>query len=109
MNKHQGTILDRAMAARGWDPADDPHSLLVKYPKARAQPICYCLPPEKGRLGGMVPAVDLENRRVVCRSCLKTISDSCGRRNVVHLRGLLKAYAKNPQNVDWDSIQDLLL
>ena len=50
-------------------------------------------------------AIDLENRLVVCRSCLKTISDSCGR-NVVHLRGLLKA---KDGYVDWESIPDLLL
>ena len=94
------------MAAHGWNPTDDPGSLLIKYPKQRAEPICYCLPPQKNMLGGMVPAIDLENRRVVCRSCQKTISDSCGRRNVVHLRGLLKA---KDGHVDWESIPDLLL
>jgi hypothetical protein len=80
--------------------------LLVKYPAPKAAPICYCPVLPKTQLGGMVPAIDLESRRVVCRSCQKTISDSCGRRSVVHLRGLLKA---KDGHVDWESIRDLLL
>lgn len=100
-----GSILDRP----GYDPELDPHNLCRPMGKPKAERQCYCPVLRKNETGGMVPAVDLENRRVVCRTCRKRIPDSCGRRSVVHLRGLLKAEAKNPQNVDWDSIPDLIL
>ena len=108
-NRAGGTILDDAMQARGWDPADDPGSLLVKMPEPKAERQCYCPVLPKNMAGGMQPAVDLENRKIVCRVCRKTIPRSCQRASVRHLRGLLDMDAKNPQNVDWESIPDLLL
>ena len=103
MNNPKGSILDR------FDSSLDPGNLCKPMLKPKAEPICYCQVLPKTQMGGMQPAIDLENRSVTCRSCLKRISDSCGRRSVVHLRGLLKADAKNPQNVDWESIRDLIL
>ena len=105
-NRAGGTILDDAMAARGWNPADDPGSLLVKYPQAKSEPICYCPVLPKNQIGGMVPAIDLKERRIACRVCGKTIPKSCGRASVRHLRGLLNA---KPEHVDFSAIPDLLL
>ena len=105
-NREGGTILDAAMANKGWDKVTDPHSLLVKMPEPKQPPICHCQPAEKGRLGGMDPAIDREGSRVVCRTCLREIGPACKRRHVVHLRGLIALDQKNPQNVDWEDIKE---
>ena len=98
--KRIGCILDR------FDPALDPGNLIKPMGQPKQTPICHCQPPSVGRLGGMDPAIDREGSRVVCRTCLKQIGPACKRRNVVHLRGLIALDQKNPQNVDWDDIED---
>ena len=104
-NREGGTILDAAMANKGWDPSTDPHSLLVKMPVAKQPPICHCQPAEKGRLGGMDPAIDREGSRVVCRTCLREIGPACKRRHVVHLRGLIALDQKHPGMTDWADVE----
>ena len=106
MNNPKASILDGAIAARGWNREDDPGNVCIKYPKPKAEPICYCPVLPKTQLGGMVPAIDLKEHRIACRVCGKTIPQSCGRASVRHLRGLLNA---KPEHVDFDSIPDLLL
>ena len=100
MRNRQGMILDR------FDPNLDPGSLCVPMGKPKAPPICHCQPAQSGRLGGMVPAIDRERSRVVCRSCLKEIGPGCRRRQVVHLRGLIALDQKHPEHVDWDDVED---
>ena len=96
MRRRKGfTILDRA----GFDPADDPFDLCKPYRK-KHEPICHCRIPEKGRLGGMRPKMDLDTMQCRCAVCLKVIGPSCKRREVTHLRGLLKLLQTNPEMVD---------
>ena len=102
MNNPKTSILDGAIAARGWDPADDPQSLLIKYPKAKAEPICYCPPPQKARLGGMRPKIDLDAGVIRCATCLKEVGPACRTRAVTHLRGLLTLRDTKPDRFDLD-------
>ena len=97
-----GTIISDAMADKGWDQVQDPGSLLIKMPEPKAPPICHCPPPQKGQLGGMTPKMDLEAMECRCSVCLKVIGPSCRRREVTHLRGLLKLLQTNPSMVDLD-------
>ena len=105
-NRAGGTILDDAMQARGWNPADDPGSLLVKYPKPKTEPICHCPQPHKHRLGGMDPSIDLELGVIRCRTCLREIGPGCRTREVMWLRGLLKLSQTQPEHFDVASIPD---
>ena len=102
-NRAGGTILDDAMAARGWNPADDPGNIRIQYPKAKAEPICYCPVLPKNINGGMSPCIDLKGHRIACRVCGKTIPKSCGRASVRHLRRLLNSKL---EHVDWDDARD---
>ena len=101
-NRSGGTILDRP----GYDPELDPGNLCRPMGDPRAEPICHCPPAAKNRLGGMDPAIDRDNGKVVCKSCFKEIGPGCRRRHVVHLRGLLALDQKHPENVDWADIAD---
>ena len=101
-----GTIISQALAYRGVDPAQDPGSLLKPMGKVSAPPICHCLPPQKGRLGGMQPRMDLSTSEVRCATCMKVIGPSCRRREMVHLRGLLKLLETHPNMVDLDDARD---
>ena len=105
-NREGGTILDAAMANKGWDKVTDPHSLLVKMPEPKQPPICHCPPAEKGRLGGMTPRMDLETMECRCNTCRKVIGPACRRREVVHLRGLLKLLETHPEMVDLDDCRE---
>ena len=93
------SILDDVMKANGWDPADDPGSICLPYPKKR-EPICHCPVPQKNRLGGMRPRMDLKSMQCRCAVCMKVIGPGCKRREVTHLRGLLKLLQTNPEMVD---------
>lgn len=94
------------MACRGITAERDPGSLCDPLRPVKAPPSCSCPPPQRNRLGGQIPAVDLQQRLVVCRSCLKPIPATCKRRAVTHLRSLLLA---PDHQVDWASISDLLI
>ena len=95
MNNRSGSILDRP----GFDPADDPGSLCLPFRK-KHQPICHCPVPQKNRLGGMRPRMDLKSMQCRCAVCLKVIGPGCKRREVTHLRGLLKLLQTYPEMVD---------
>ena len=94
--RRDGNILDRI------DPELDPGSLLKPMGQPKAEPICHCLLPQKNQLGGMKPKMDLEAMEVRCGTCLKVIGPSCRRREVTHLRGLLKLKETHPEMVDLD-------
>ena len=51
--RNHPSILDRI------DPELDPGNLCQPMKQPKAEPICHCAPPEKGRLGGMSPVIDL--------------------------------------------------
>ena len=97
-----GTIIDAAMERKGWDRSTDPHNLCAPMPKPKAEPICHCLPRVANQLGGMTPKMDLETMECRCGVCLKVIGPACRRREVVHLRGLLKLLETHPEMVDLD-------
>lgn len=101
-----GTIIDAAMERKGWDRSTDPGSLLVRMPEPKQPPICHCQPPVVGRLGGMTPKLDLETMECRCNTCLKVIGPSCRRREVTHLRGLLKLLQNHPEMVDLDDCRE---
>ena len=100
-NREGGSILDRP----GFDPADDPGSLCLPFRK-KHEPICHCRVPEKGRLGGMTPKMDLSTMQCRCAVCLKVIGPSCKRREVTHLKGLLKLLQTHPGMVDLDDCRE---
>jgi hypothetical protein len=106
MNDPKASILDGAIAARGWNPADDPGNICIKYPKPKAAPICHCPQRQKGRLGGMDPSLDLDARVIRCRTCLREIGPGCRTREVMWLRGLLSLSETNPEHFDAESIPD---
>ncbi len=91
-----GCILDVV------DPSLDPGNISRPMAQPKAPPICHCAPPQKGQLGGMTPKMDLETMECRCAVCLKVIGPSCRRREVTHLRGLLKLLESNPSMVDLD-------
>ena len=100
------SILDFAMRKQGITPERDPHDLCTPLKAAAKEPECHCPAPQRNRLGGQHPLIDLERRQVVCGVCRKLIPASCRRRDVTHLRGLL---ALPDEAMDWESIPDLLL
>ena len=100
------SILDFAMRKQGITPERDPHDLCTPLKAAAKEPECHCPAPQRHRLGGQRPLIDLEAREVVCGTCLKRVTDSCKRREVQHLRSLLRL---RDEQLDLDSIRDLLL
>ena len=106
-NRAGGTILDDAMEARGWNREDDPGSLLVKYPKARADRQCHCPAKSKlNHLNGMKPMLDLEEEVIRCGHCFAPVGPGCRTREVMWLRGLLKLSQTQPEHFDAASIPD---
>ena len=100
------SILDDAMRHQGITPDRDPGNISINLLPDRKQPECHCPAPQRHRLGGQRPLIDLEAREVVCGTCLKRVPDSCRRREVTHLRSLLRL---RDEQLDLDSIRDLLL
>jgi len=99
-NRAGGSILDRI------DPELDPGNLCLPMGKPKTQPICHCPPMQKGRLGGMTPKMDLETMECRCSVCMKVVGPACRRREVVHLRGLLKLLETHPEMVDLDDCRE---
>ena len=102
----QPSILDDLNARHAWR-TRDPGTICLPLRAETREPECHCGPaPQKHRLGGQRPLIDLEAREVVCGTCLKRVPDSCRRREVQHLRSLLRL---RDEQLDLDSIRDLLL
>ena len=100
MNNPKASILDR------FDPALDPGTLTKPMGKPKAEPICHCAQPQKYRLGGMQPSLDLDAHVIRCRTCLREIGPGCRTREVMWLRGLLALSETNPEHFDAASIPD---
>lgn len=77
----------------------DPGNLTQRLKSAPPQPECHCPTPSKGMIGGQDPAIDLDRRVVVCRTCARDVPTDNRRRAVTHLRSLL---SHDPSHVDWD-------
>ena len=99
------SILDDLSARHAWR-TRDPGNVCLPLRAETREPECHCPAPQKHRLGGQRPLIDLEAREVVCGTCLKRVPDSCKRREVQHLRSLLRL---RDEQLDLDSIRDLLL
>ena len=99
------SILDDLDARYSWS-TRDPGNVCLPLKAAVKEPECHCPAPQRHRLGGQRPLIDLEAREVVCGTCLKHVPDSCRRREVQHLRSLLRL---RDEQLDLDSIRDLLL
>ena len=99
------SILEDLSVRHAW-PDTDPGHLCQPLRAKPAPPICNCPPPEKGRLGGMDPRMDLETMECRCATCLKVIGPGCRRRQVTHLRGLLKLLETHPGMVDLDDCRE---
>ena len=98
MTKRQGTILDSPRT----NPELDPGNLCLPMRQPKAEPICYCPPPQKARLGGMRPKIDLDAGVIRCATCLKEVGPACRTRAVTHLRGLLTLRDTKPEHFDLD-------
>ncbi len=94
------------MTEKGWDPADDPGSLLVKMPLPKAEPHCHCPPIQKARQGGMQPAIDLDAAVIRCKGCLREIGPACRTSAVRHLRGLLRLSQERPEHFHLEGCRD---
>ena len=81
----------------------DPGNLTQRLKSTPPPPECYCPAPSKGIFGGQDPAIDLERRVVICRTCQREVPANNRRRAVTHLRGLLSL---DPSVVDWDGCRD---
>ena len=107
MNNPKASILDGAAAARGWDPADDPGNICIKYPAPKAERQCHCPAKSKrNHLNGMKPMLDLEEEVIRCGHCFAPVGPGCHTREVMWLRGLLKLSQTNPEHFDAASIPD---
>ena len=103
--RKRSSILEDCSVRHAWQETD-PGNLCQPLKQRKAEPLCHCAPPEKGRLGGMDPVINRAAGKVFCRTCQKEIGPGCRRRQVVHLRGLIALSEKTPGNVDWDDIRD---
>ena len=102
MRNRTGCILDRA----GYDASLDPGNLTLPMGQPKAPPLCHCPPPQKARLGGMDPCIDLQQQIIRCRTCLKEVGPACRTRAVTHLRGLLSLHQTKPEHFDEPDCRD---
>ena len=102
MSNTKGPILDGPRT----NPELDPGNLCLPMRKPKEPPICHCPQPQKYRLGGMNPSLDLKVHVIRCRTCLRSIGPGCRTREVIWLRRLLSLSETNPAHFDAASIPD---